>query len=158
MNSLAHDIKNQCLRLLARREHSQKELLTKLMQKGFEPDDIQAVIDDLAQNNWQSDDRFAQCYARSRLQKGFGAVAIRYELSQRGIDVAVNALNDAMLTVADDWLDLLTNVYIKKYGDISPITRHDWSKRSRFLLQRGFSSLQITQFAKLYVLFLPTKF
>ena len=158
MNSVAHDIKNQCLRLLTRREHSQKELLTKLMQKGFERADIQLVIDDLAQNNWQSDERFAECYARYRLQKGFGAVAIRYELSQKGIDVAVNTLNDAMLTVADDWLDLLTHVYGKKYGEMAPITHHEWSKRSRFLLQRGFSSSQITQFAKLYVLLIPTKF
>ncbi len=148
MNSIAHDIKNQCLRLLTRREHSQKELLTKLMQKGFERADIQPVIDDLAENNWQSDNRFAECYARYRLQKGFGAVAIRYELSQKGIDVAVNTLNDILLTIADDWLDLLTQVYCKKYGDIVPISRHDWSKRNRFLLQRGFSSSQITQFAK----------
>ncbi len=153
MNTLAHDIKNQCLRLLTRREHSQKELLTKLMQKGFDRADIQPVIDELAKQNWQSDDRFAECYARYRLQKGFGAVAIRYELSQKGIDVAVNALNDAMLTVADDWLDLLTRVYNKKYGEIMPITCHEWSKRSRFLLQRGFSSSQISQFAKSYVLF-----
>ena len=158
MNSVAHDIKNQCLRLLTRREHSQKELLTKLMQKGFERADIQPVIDELAQQNWQSDDRFAECYARYRLQKGFGAVAIRYELSQKGIDVAVNALNDAMLTVADDWLDLLTHVYSKKYGEIMPNTCHEWSKRSRFLLQRGFSSSQISQFAKLYVLFTPKNF
>ena len=148
MNSVAHDIKNHCLRLLARREHSQKELITKLMQKGFQRADIQFVIDDLAQNNWQSDARFAESYARYRLKKGYGATAIRYELSQKGIDVAVNTLNDAMLTVAGDWLDLLTQTYCKKYGEIAPITRYDWSKRSRFLLQRGFSSSQITQFAK----------
>ena len=118
------------------------------MQKGFERADIQLVIDDLAANNWQSDDRFAENYTRHRLRKGYGATAIRYELSQKGIDVALNTLNDVLLTVADDWLDLLTQTYCKKYGDIEPITRHDWSKRSRFLLQRGFSSSQITQFAK----------
>lgn len=118
------------------------------MQKGFKRANIQPVIDDLAKQNWQSDERFAKCYARYRLQKGFGGVAIRYELSQKGIDVVVNALNEAMLTVADDWLDLLINVYCKKYGDIEPITRQDWSKRSRFLLQRGFSSAQITQFTR----------
>ena len=148
MNSPAHDIKNQCLRLLTRREHSQKELLTKLMLKGFEHADIQLVIDNLAANNWQSDDRFAENYTRHRLRKGYGATAIRYELSQKGIDVALNTLNDVLLTVTDDWLDLLTQTYCKKYGEIEPITRHDWSKRSRFFLQRGFSSSQITQFAK----------
>ncbi len=148
MNSVAHDIKNHCLRLLARREHSQKELFTKLSQKGFERADIQVVIDELAENNWQSDARFAENYARARLRKGYGATAIRYELSQKGIDVAETNLNDVLLTVADNWLDLLTQTYCKKYGEIEPITRQDWAKRTQFLLRRGFSSSQIQQFAK----------
>ena len=148
MNSIAHDIKNHCLRLLARREHSQKELLTKLMQKGFERADIQVVIDELATSNWQSDARFAENYARARLRKGYGATAIRYELSQKGIDVAQTNLNDVLLTVADNWLDLLTQTYCKKYGEIEPLTRQDWAKRTQFLLRRGFSSSQIQQFAK----------
>ncbi|MDD5753196.1 MAG: regulatory protein RecX [Methylococcales bacterium] len=148
MNPIAHDIKDQCLRLLTRREHSQKELLTKLMQKGFERADIQPIIDELAQQNWQSDERFVECYARYRFQKGFGEVAIRYELSQKGIDVAPKTLDDILLTIADDWLGLLSQVYFKKYGEIIPISHHEWSKRSRFLLQRGFSSSQITQFAR----------
>jgi regulatory protein len=148
VNSVAHDIKNHCLRLLARREHSQKELFTKLSQKGFERADIQVVIDELAENNWQSDARFAENYARARLRKGYGATAIRYELSQKGIDVAETNLNDVLLTVADNWLDLLTQTYCKKYGEIEPITRQDWAKRTQFLLRRGFSSSQIQQFAK----------
>jgi regulatory protein len=148
VNPVAHDIKNHCLRLLARREHSQKELLTKLMQKGFERTDIQPVIDDLAANNWQNDARFAENYARARLRKGYGATAIRYELNQKGIDVAATNLNDVLLTVADNWLDLLTQTYCKKYGEIKPITRQDWAKRTQFLLRRGFSSSQIQQFAK----------
>ncbi|MDD5214771.1 MAG: regulatory protein RecX [Methylococcales bacterium] len=148
MNSVAHDIKNHCLRLLARREHSQKELLTKLMQKGFSPADIQPVIAELAQNSWQSDARFAENYARARLRKGYGATAIRYELTQKGIDVADTNLNDVLLTVADNWLDLLTQTYCKKYGEIEPLTRQDWAKRCQFLLRRGFSSSQIQQFAK----------
>jgi regulatory protein len=148
MKSANLTAKNYCLYLLSRREYSQKELLTKLMQKGFSRIEIEPVLNELAENDWQSNARFAENYARARLRKGYGATAIRYELSQKGIDVAVNALNDAMLTVADDWLDLLTHVYCKKYGDIEPLTRHDWSKRCQFLLRRGFSSSQIQQFAK----------
>ena len=148
MNPVAHDIKNHCLRLLARREHSQKELLTKLMQKGFSSSDIQPVLTELAENDWQSDTRFAENYARVRLRKGYGMTAIRYELNQKGIDVAEINLNDVLLTVADNWLDLLTQTYCKKYGEIEPLTRQDWAKRCQFLLRRGFSSSQIQQFAK----------
>ena len=148
MNPIAHDIKNHCLRLLARREHSQKELLTKLLQKGFSRGEIEPVLQELAENNWQSNARFAENYARARLRKGYGATAIRYELNQKGIDVADTNLNDVLLTVADNWLDLLTQTYCKKYGEIEPITRQNWAKRCQFLLRRGFSSSQIQQFAK----------
>lgn len=140
--------KNYCLYLLSCREYSQKELFIKLTQKGFSPSDIQPVLTELAENNWQSDARFAENYARARLRKGYGATAIRYELNQKGIDVAEINLNDVLLSVADNWLDLLTQTYCKKYGEIEPITRQDWAKRCQFLLRRGFSSSQIQQFAK----------
>ncbi len=134
--------------MLARREHSQKELLNKLIQKGFSPSDIQPVLAELAKHDWQSDARFAENYARNRLRKGYGTTAIRYELNQKGIDVAEINLNDVLLSVADNWLDLLTQTYCKKYGEIEPLTRQDWAKRTQFLLRRGFSSSQIQQFAK----------
>lgn len=145
-NTIDVAIKEHCLRLLTFREHSQKELRAKLMQKGYLLEDIQPIIDQLAQDNWQSDRRFAENYARHRLRKGYGEVAIRYELKQKGIDFALD-LHGILLTVAEDWMDLLTQVYNKKYGEISPIPRLEWAKRSRFLMQRGFSSSQITQFA-----------
>jgi len=43
------------LRLLARREHSQQELLNKLALRGFEQDDAQPVIDEMAEQGWQDD-------------------------------------------------------------------------------------------------------
>lgn len=140
--------KNYCLYLLSRREYSQKELLTKLQQKGFSRAEIEPVLSELVENDWQSDARFAENFTRNRLKKGYGQTAIRYELAQKGINVAENNLNDVLLTVADNWLDLLTQTYCKKYGEIEPLTRQDWAKRMQFLLRRGFSSSQIQQFAK----------
>lgn len=134
--------------MLSRREYSQKELQNKLLQKGFSLDEIDSVLTEFAKNDWQSNARFAENYTRNRLKKGYGQTAIRYELAQKGIDVAEINLNDVLLTVADNWLDLLTQTYCKKYGEIEPLTRQDWAKRTQFLLRRGFSSSQIQQFAK----------
>lgn len=134
--------------MLARREYSQKELLTKLLQKNFSCEEIESVLAELSQSDWQNNARFAENYTRNRLKKGYGQTAIRYELAQKGIDVAKINLNDVLLTVADNWLDLLTQTYCKKYGEIEPLTRQDWAKRTQFLLRRGFSSSQIQQFAK----------
>lgn len=70
MNCVSTEIRESCLQLLARREHSQKELLNKLLIKGFNKDVILAVIEELAKQGWQSDLRYAESYARHRIEKG----------------------------------------------------------------------------------------
>ena len=142
MNCVSREIKESCLRLLARREHSQKELLNKLLVKGLAKDDILAVIDELAQQGWQSDSRYAESYTRHRIQKGYGPIFIAYELRKNGID-AVN-FEDIMQKMADSWMELLEQVYIKKYGHDLLLDRNEWAKRSRFLMQRGFSGTMIS--------------
>ena len=138
---VAEKIKESCLGLLARREHSQKELLNKLLVKGWAKDGILAVIDELAQQGWQSDARYAESYARHRIHKGYGPVWIAYELRKNGVD-AVN-LDDIVQQTAGSWMDLLEQVYSKKYGHDSVPDRNEWAKRSRFLMQRGFSGTMI---------------
>ena len=76
MQSLSTAIERQrqvevvCLRLLARREHSQKELLDKLAQRGFLREEVEPVIATLAEQNWQNDARYAECYVRQRIASG----------------------------------------------------------------------------------------
>ena len=128
--------------LLARREHSQKELLNKLLVKGWAKDDILAVIDELILQGWQSDARYAESYARHRIHKGYGPVWIAYELRKNGVD-AVN-LDDIVRQTAGSWMDVLEQVYSKKYGHDAVINRNEWAKRTRFLMQRGFSGTMIS--------------
>lgn len=142
MEGATSQIKESCLRLLARREHSQKELLNKLLVKGLAKDEILAVIEDLALQGWQSDSRYAESYARHRIQKGYGPIAVAYELRQNGVD-AVN-LEEIVQKIAGSWLDLLVRVYTKKYGHDLLMDRDEWAKRSRFLIQRGFSGAMIS--------------
>lgn len=134
---LAKEIREVCLRLLTRREHSQLELLNKLALKGFERDKSQKIIADLVEEGWQSDERFAESYARYRIKKGFGPVKISYELRQRGV-VGFD-LEPVVLDLADSWFDLLKQLYSKKYTDKGMLSQKEWLKRSRFLQQRGFS-------------------
>ena len=132
------EIREICLRLLTRREHSQQELLDKLAKKGFDRDESQTVIDELVDQGWQSDQRFAESYARFRIKKGFGPNKIRYELLQRGI--AEVDLDAVVMDIADGWLEIIKQVYKKKYSDDKHLPNKERLKRSRFLLQRGFSS------------------
>lgn len=143
MTNQTETIKATCLRLLARREHSHKELLTKLQLKGFSPKDCTPVIEQLAQQNWQSDERYAESYARHRLQQGYGPIAINFELSRNGI-LEFN-LDAVVSSLAGSWQTHLQQVYLKKYRNINPLNASEYAKRSRFLLQRGFPSSLVNQ-------------
>jgi regulatory protein len=134
-------IKESCLRLLAHREHSQKELLNKLLVKGFDKEEVLGVIEELARQGWQSDLRYAESYARHRIGKGYGPVFITYELRKNGVDT--DNLEDIVQRTAGSWMELLEQVYTKKYGHDSLLDRNEWAKRSRFLMQRGFSGTMI---------------
>jgi regulatory protein len=142
MNCVLTEIKESCFRLLARREYSQKELLNKLVVKGFNKDEILAVIEELSRQGWQSDSRYVESYARHRIQKGYGPLFIVYELRKNGVD-EVN-LEDIVQKAAGSWMVLLEHVYTKKYGHDSLLDRNEWAKRSRFLMQRGFSGTMIS--------------
>lgn len=140
-------IKQQCLKLLARREHSRKEMQVKLAAKGYLDSQVTGVIDSLMQEGWQDDRRYAENYARFRCQKGFGPVRITYELSQQGIDK--ETIDTALKQATDDWMAVLENVYARKYPTTKAIDNSDRGQRTRFLQQRGFSSGMINSLFKL---------
>ena len=138
-----------CLRLLARREHSQKELLDKLALRGFQRDEVEPVIVEMIEQNWQNDERYAECYIRQRIASGFGPVRIRYELQQRGIE---HADLDMQAEQQGGWQNVLLDVYCNKYDEEPVLTQNEWLKRSRFLQQRGFSGEMIKRlFAELKI-------
>jgi regulatory protein len=139
-------IEQTCLRLLARREHSRRELLDKLALRGYRKDEVEPVITEIAERNWQNDQRYADCFARQRIEKGYGPLRIRYELQQRGImDMDIETLAE---DIGGGWLNLLQEVYQRKYADDKQLSRNEWLKRSRFLLQRGFSAEMINGLSK----------
>jgi len=135
---LYKEIREVCFRYLMRREYSQKELVQRLTDKGYIKSDSLEVIEALQQKGLQSDARFAESYARSRVHKGIGPLRIQSELQQRGagdypFDMAVE-------DIVGSWALLLEQVYTKKYGDTPCLERKEQAKRSRFLQQRGFTS------------------
>ncbi len=137
------EIKHLCLHLMARREHSQKELLLKLQAKGFSRQDCEQVVAECTENGWQDDFRYAESYARQRMEKGYGSVRIAYELAQKGVpDFDLQAL---ARDEYGSWFSILEKLYRKKYNDETVISRKEWAKRTRFLLQRGFSAGLISQ-------------
>lgn len=125
-----------CLRLLARREHSRYELLNKLQARGVARNLSQPVIDDLAEQGWQSDLRFAESLCRNRIDKGYGPLRISYELQQHGVDHY--PLENVVVETAGGWANLIERVYRSKFSLERSLSHKEKAKRMRFLQQRGF--------------------
>jgi regulatory protein len=129
------------LELLARREHSRRELTRKLGARGFPDDVVAAVLDELEQSGALADARFTDTFVRSRVAKGQGPQRIRAELAQRGIG---DAEADQVLRGAEvDWLATIRAVRCKRFGQALPRDYAERARQARFLQYRGFSSEQI---------------
>lgn len=130
------------VRLLAGREHSRAELRRKLSGR-FASTELEPVLDDLAERGLQSDRRFAEAYAAMRQSRGYGPLAIRAELKQRGVDAALIA--SALDALDPDWLAQMRGLSERKFGADPPADRKQMARRGRFLAQRGFPADLIHQ-------------
>jgi regulatory protein len=129
------------LELLARREHSRRELTRKLAARGFPDDVVTPVLDELERTGALANARFADTFVRSRIAKGQGPQRIRAELAQRGIDAA--AADDGLAAADVDWLATIRAVRSKRFGPELPRDYAERARQARFLQYRGFDSAQI---------------
>ena len=122
---------------MARREHSLHELRNKLKARADEADDVETVLQQLVDENLQSDERFTEAYVNHRFNAGVGPYKIRYELRQKGID---DSLADVFLESMDDeWDRLMKQQRQRKFGETIPADYNARMKQARFLQNRGFS-------------------
>jgi len=123
--------------LLGMREHGVQELTDKLNAKSESTDVVLAVIDELLEHDYLSDERFTQSYIRSRTNRGFGPIKIKAELKSKGI---TNRLIGEFLDVGSaHWFDVARGLYSKKYSIAKAKDYKEWTKRARFIQSRGFN-------------------
>ena len=128
--------------LLARREHSRLELYQKLKQKKFEPNIINTELDKLSNEGLQSDERFAEAFLRSRIDKGKGPNIILSELLQRGVDELL--VSNALESISEwQWCEVAYETMNKKLGNESELDYDKQLKLMKFLNNRGFTRSQI---------------
>jgi len=138
-------IKVSALRYLARREYSRVELYRKLSQKFSAVDAIQAVLDELKEQGYQSDTRFTESFIRAKANAGNGPFKIKIELREKGIceSTALAAFDRQSI----DWLVLAETVKQKRFGteltDALPLS--ELAKQVRYLKNKGFYQEHIDQ-------------
>lgn len=132
---LTPQIRRAAMDLLARREHSRRELLTKLGRR-FNEESIPEALDGLERDGLLSDRRFCESYTRMRSEAGFGPLRLRAELRQRG--VAEGVIAEVWDELPLDWWQVLCRLNEKKYRGQECADRRDMARRARFFQQRGF--------------------
>jgi regulatory protein len=128
---------DSAVRSLSQREHGRRELERKLAGKGHDPVLVERVMAYLLEHDLQSDARFAEGFIRSRVQRGYGPMKIRQELSARGI--GERDLEDQLTEPSEYWAAIAETGLSKKFGRV-PADRDDWAAQARFLARRGFPS------------------
>ncbi len=131
------EIRKKAMDLLARREHSVRELERKLQARGYANDSIAQVVDGLRQDRLLSDERFVETYVYQRGNAGFGPLKISYELQQKGVDAG---LIETYLDPRDEsWDESMCRQRARRFGEVIPEEYAARMKQARFLQNRGFS-------------------
>jgi len=145
----ASDIRRAAINLLARREYSRAELVSRLQRRFGIGSPVDAVVAQLSSEGLQDDIRFAKCFVRYRLQQGKGPRRILQDLQAKGISGAAQFVKERVDENAEilesdvsapviSWLEQAREVHDKRFGTGAPTDASEYGKRQRFLLYRGF--------------------
>jgi len=132
-----NEARHHAVRLLVNREHSYYELHLKLVQKGHDSTSVSIALDDLVTRGKLSDERFAEMFITSRVNRGSGPNKILAELLQKDISDSIifQGLKDCQV----DWLLQAEQTRQKKFGTIIPDLYDEKMRQARYLQNRGFS-------------------
>lgn len=128
-------LRARALRLLARREHSRRELERKLAVHAGDPAELGRVLDELEALGWLSERRVVEQVVHARRTR-FGARRIERELLDKGI--SADAVAAALPGLRESELAAARAVWAKKFGRL-PRTPAERARQARFLQGRGFA-------------------
>lgn len=132
--------KPQAVKLLARREHSARELTRKLTDRGVDASAAADAVAGLADAGLQSDSRYAEQLIRTRVGQGYGPRRIAAELAQAGLQREL--IEQALADAGYDWRVLAARQLDRKFGAPADSTA-ERLRQQRFLYGRGFDGAQI---------------
>jgi regulatory protein len=140
MNPPSKSARNKMMDLLARRDHSEKEIRTKLEENEFPSEEIESALQYGRDHNWlpQSEEQnveLSEKMAQSLHRKGKGAIYINHFLEEKGLPPIAQD-PDIELEKARQLLE--NKPSLKAFSDPLQRLKHK-EKLMRFLSARGFS-------------------
>ena len=121
--------------ILSRQEVSRVGLKRKLAPHAESEEELEKVLDEFAERNWQSDQRYAEAYIHSKSNR-YGTLRLKQALAQQGID-ADNCRE--FLPDREDELQTAISVLRKKFKQEAQDLKEK-QKQARFLAYRGFGA------------------
>ncbi|KAF1027119.1 MAG: Regulatory protein RecX [Acinetobacter bereziniae] len=127
-------LRSYAFAVLTRREYSKADLIEKLMTLAQNREEVLTLVDELSENNYQSDQRVAEMTVRSQVRKGKGPNRIKLALRAKHLDKSLVQQDIAEI----DWYEQAYQLKVKKYGfEVSKDPKIK-AKQIRFLQYRGF--------------------
>jgi regulatory protein len=128
----------RALRLLARRDHTRRELERKLAPHVEDAAELQGLLDDFTARGWLSEARAADQIVHSKRGR-FGMARIRQALIEKGVppDLIANALQ----ALKETEVEAARSVWSRKFSAMASTsaTAAERARQVRFLQSRGFS-------------------
>jgi len=136
----AREAYTAAIRLLAPRDHSTTELRRKLQKREHTSQAIESAFQELMEVNYLNDARYAELYAEQRMNRGYGPMAIRAKLRERGIESALS--NPAIANLTVNWSELAEQLIHKRFNseELLQPGNSTTARVARMLQARGFSS------------------
>jgi len=131
----ANEMRVFAYQLLGRREYSLAELSARLKKKWPSANGVSAVVQQLAEENLVSDQRFAESFLRSRVQRLQGPLKIRAELKGRGVDDSL--ISQTIESPALSWRELAAEWLDRQQPGVLGLKEKQ--KYYRRLVNRGFT-------------------
>jgi regulatory protein len=128
-------LKGRALRLLSQREHSRRELETKLAKHEEEPGQLKRALDELEARGFIDEQRVADSIVHRRASR-FGAARMKQEMLAKGVGAETVAA--AMQDLRGTELQRAREVWRVRFGTL-PEDAAQRAKQARFLAARGFS-------------------
>jgi len=133
--------KDRALKFLSYRDRSEKEILTKLKDVGYDESVIEWVITDLKRLKFIDDKRFASSFAQSQMiTRPMGEFFLKRELKQKGVATELIEQTIEKVYEEKDQLTVAMELAEQRKTRFKNLDEIKAKKRvSDFLLRRGFS-------------------
>jgi Uncharacterized protein conserved in bacteria len=138
------------LALISKRSYSAKMLETKLLDKGYEPENAKRAVKRLQELNYIDDVKYAKMFAEYLANRAKGEFAIKAELEKAGIakELAKEVLEN--IKSEEEAYEQIIKIMKSKFKKFDPKDKNETRRAAAFFLRRGFSSEDVAKAFRKY--------